>query len=712
MRIIKNKKLSVLLELIIAICVFVAIPTTAYAVNVGPRANTADDPVNGIYVSPSGNDATATGSITAPYRSINTALAGASSGDTIILRGGTYQEGQNVRINTPNITIKSAKGEWAIIDLTTYNSGNSQHSAVYFRPDSSGGKLQNLEVKGGFYAVETETTWDWGIIYYPTRYGASDIIIEDCILHDSRNDVIKIKPNCNNITIRYNEIYNSGREYVGHPDFEKGECNSEGIDNVNGAGMHVYNNYIHDICSNAIYAKGGAIDALIENNYIRRAYGAGIAVGFDTSPEFFDTTVNPQYYENIRGIVRNNLVIDTGWEGIGLYAARDAQVYNNTVVNAVGYGTGLYHSPIYFGVATQDWNNPTGCPPSVNPNIHHNVVRQPSTYNNRMIDIRYATGVYAHGLSALTGNPVMNYNCYYVIGRNATFTDNRPTSLLSGAGLAAWRAHISGESGSVEVDPTFDADYLATNPLCVGAGTNMGILFPLTITSLDISPVVINIAAIPGVTAPVAGATPVTAITETAQYTGAVTWSGNPVTFAYNTTYTATITLTAKPGFTLTGVGANFFTVVGATTVSNPANSGVITATFPATGVIPPVVINIAAIPGVTAPVAGATPVTVIPETAQYTGAVTWSGNPVTFAYNTTYTATITLTAKPGFTLTGVGANFFTVAGAITVSNSANSGVITAIFPATGIDEENIGCDAGFGVGAFILLIALATKRK
>jgi len=90
------------------------------------------------------------------------------------------------------------------------------------------------------------------------------------------------------------------------------------------------------------------------------------------------------------------------------------------------------------------------------------------------------------------------------------------------------------------------------------------------------------LAAIPGVIAPVFGAIPVTTITETAQYTGTVTWSDSPTTFAASTVYTATITLTAKAGYTLTGVAANFFTVAGATSDSNPVNSGVVTAVFPA----------------------------------------------------------------------------------------------------------------------------------
>jgi len=99
---------------------------------------------------------------------------------------------------------------------------------------------------------------------------------------------------------------------------------------------------------------------------------------------------------------------------------------------------------------------------------------------------------------------------------------------------------------------------------------------------------IISVAAIGGVTAPVVGATPVTTVTSANGYTGTVTWSGSPATFAGATTYTATINLTAAAGYTLTGVNANFFTVAGtSSSATNPINSGVITAVFPATAVGP-----------------------------------------------------------------------------------------------------------------------------
>lgn len=105
----------------------------------------------------------------------------------------------------------------------------------------------------------------------------------------------------------------------------------------------------------------------------------------------------------------------------------------------------------------------------------------------------------------------------------------------------------------------------------------------------------------------------------------------------------------------------------------------------------PDVTLNTAAISGVTAPVRGAAPVTSLAGTSEYTTAIAWS--PAvngTFAASTVYTATITLTPKTGYTTTGVAANFFTVSGA-TATNSADSGVITAVFPATAAASSNDG---------------------
>ncbi len=288
-----------------------------------------------------------------------------------------------------------------------------------------------------------------------------------------------------------------------------------------------------------------------------------------------------------------------------------------------------------------------------------------------------------------------------------------------------------------------------------------------------VEPAIISIAAIEGVTSPVTGATAVSTLPETTQYTASISWSPVPSggIFQANTQYTANITITPKSGYTLTGVSENFFTVAGATTVTNAADSGLVTAVFPSTSAIPlqsvsisgtpqvgqtlsavltpsgatatyqwqwsteqngtftdvsgatassitltagdidyyfkvtaigtgsytgtvtdsvgpvaPKTISIAAIEGVTIPTTGGTASTSITPNAEYSGTIAWSPaltNGTTFASGTVYTATITITPNTGYTLTGVPANFFTVAGATSVSNAADSGIVTAVFPST-----------------------------
>ncbi|WP_457945454.1 InlB B-repeat-containing protein [Caproiciproducens sp. LBM24188] len=86
-------------------------------------------------------------------------------------------------------------------------------------------------------------------------------------------------------------------------------------------------------------------------------------------------------------------------------------------------------------------------------------------------------------------------------------------------------------------------------------------------------------------TAPVKNETPITSI-NTTQYTGVVAWSSSPEKFLGGTVYTATITLTAKPGYTFSGLGANSFTLAGASSVTHDAGSGntlTVAVTFPKT---------------------------------------------------------------------------------------------------------------------------------
>jgi hypothetical protein len=109
--------------------------------------------------------------------------------------------------------------------------------------------------------------------------------------------------------------------------------------------------------------------------------------------------------------------------------------------------------------------------------------------------------------------------------------------------------------------------------------------------------------------------------------------------------------------------------------------------------------ITTAAIAGIDVPTPGSTPDTTVSSGAGYTATITWSGALTfdgKFRTDPQYNATISLTAAPGYTLTGVAANFFTVAGANSVTNGANSGVVTAVFSGVVYSIGDTGPAGGF----------------
>ena len=268
--------------------------------------------------------------------------------------------------------------------------------------------------------------------------------------------------------------------------------------------------------------------------------------------------------------------------------------------------------------------------------------------------------------------------------------------------------------------------------------------------------------AITQLTAPVKNEVPQTEI-ETDEYTATVVWSPEVTDkFGYNTVYIATITITPKTNYTVKGIAENGYTVSGAETVTNEADSATVTVVYSATEnknsneftqplaitgwtygetanaptavakygtikytysntadgtyteevptnagtyyvkatveetadysglesnavefIILPKTIN-TAITQLTAPVKNEVPQTEI-ETDEYTATVVWSPEVTDkFGYNTVYIATITITPKTNYTVKGIAENGYTVSGAETVTNEANSATVTAVYSATG----------------------------
>ena len=273
--------------------------------------------------------------------------------------------------------------------------------------------------------------------------------------------------------------------------------------------------------------------------------------------------------------------------------------------------------------------------------------------------------------------------------------------------------------------------------------------------------------AITQLTAPVKNEVPQTEI-ETDEYTATVVWSPEVTDkFVYNTVYTATITITPKTNYTVKGIAENGYTVSGAETVTNEADSATVTVVYSATEnknsneftqplaitgwtygetantptavakygtikytysntadgtyteevptnagtyyvkatveetadylglesnavkfTILPKTIN-TAITQLTAPVKNEVPQTEI-ETDEYTATVVWSPEVTDkFVYNTVYTATITITPKTNYTVKGIAENGYTVSGAETVTNEADSATVTVVYSATENKNSN-----------------------
>ena len=188
---------------------------------------------------------------------------------------------------------------------------------------------------------------------------------------------------------------------------------------------------------------------------------------------------------------------------------------------------------------------------------------------------------------------------------------------------------------------------------------------------------------------PVPGATPVTEVAGE-EFNGTVVWEGNPEKFATETVYSATFTLTAKEGYKFPADATA--TVNGETAVAERNEEGklVVTYTFPATGKnqISSVALSI------TAPVKDQEPQNTIEAGENYTGTISWNGDPDKFAPNTVYTATVVLTPNESYA--------FAVDTAATVNGeSATVSLgedgklsVTYEFPATAPkDEQTITCD-------------------
>lgn len=414
------------------------------------------------YVATNGNDNNV-GSLSNPFKTLPAAIDAANPGDVILLRGGNYVS-QEIRINKSNLYIKSYPGEWAVITAVT-NVEDVSSCLWYNEPETSGGTLERLEIVGGYYyAVKFETNWDWdNSVPFSQRRGVSNVTVKDCNIHHSGRDAIKLTPACANISILNCDIHHTG---VGPGALI--DLNAEGIDNVNAPNLTVRGCHIHDVATTGIYVKGGGRNCIIEGNVVENCGEGGIYLGFYTDAEWFDTNSNPTYFENINGLVINNLIVNTQHAGLGLWGAKDAQVYNNTVIN----GGQAEHAGLFLNT-TDVWldDDHSARVGSQNIRVQNNIFVQSATQTLALVRVREG---------ALAGNSnVIDNNIYYDPNGAVFLDDNLDWQEWS---LAQWKSQTFRDLHSFDTDPKLNATHhlLAGSP-CINAGVNL----PMVTRDLD-----------------------------------------------------------------------------------------------------------------------------------------------------------------------------------------------------------------------------------
>jgi parallel beta-helix repeat protein len=406
------------------------------------------------YVSTTGNNANP-GTLASPFATPNYAALQCVAGDIIDIRGGTYNLTAIIRLQHSNMTIRSHAGEWAILNAPV-NDLNIDYCIYMQNPGDSGFVIDRLEIIGGYYyGIKTESDFDGRIVGYP-NIGITNVIIKNCKIHNTGRDCIKITPASNNIKVLNCEIYNSG---VG-PSNTTAQ-NAEGIDNVNGDTMQIFGCYIHDIFSNGLYLKGGAANCVVENNLVTNCGEGGILLGYwETDEEWFDSlTTNTTYHESINGMVKNNIVLNCQFEGIGLYAAKNAKILNNTVVNCAI----TEHAALFIGQGTI-W---VGAGTEINPPSRDFIVRnnifQTATASGRcLVEIRAQNG------SSHTGTNYLDNNKYYKGGSAVEFNYY---GIIYNIGV--WNGATGGDFNSTVGNPDLNANYhLNATSSCINTGYN------------------------------------------------------------------------------------------------------------------------------------------------------------------------------------------------------------------------------------------------
>ncbi|HZG75124.1 MAG TPA: fibronectin type III domain-containing protein [Paenibacillus sp.] len=248
-----------------------------------------------------------------------------ASGRVITLAAGTYSQSSSININgKDHITIQGASSN--VADTVIVGPGITSSLDISIRVnDSSYVTIRDLSIRDfNYHAVQINS----GSYYFH----ADNLYAWD--LGEGAFKVTGAVSTSGAMYADYGLIENTVMGYT--TGGKRGVV--EAVDIIAARGWVVRNNEVYNAyhsstnsVAHAMFAKGGSIDTVFENNLIK---GSDIAISFGgglTASQYFRNGILG--VEHYGGIIRNNVIHNTDDTGIYLAKAVDFKVLNNTLIN-------------------------------------------------------------------------------------------------------------------------------------------------------------------------------------------------------------------------------------------------------------------------------------------------------------------------------------------------------------------------------------------
>jgi parallel beta-helix repeat protein len=360
-----------------------------------------------IYVAPTGSDSAA-GSITDPLATPAEGLRRAAAGDTVYLRHGTYKLSATLEVRSANVRLTSYPGEWAAIVAPTTDVNVPNVLMVY----ASGVTIDHVEIQGGYY---------YGI-KLDDLYGPQTAQhIASVYIHHTGRDAVKAQ-NSDGLVIENSEMAFTGL---------RDNTNADGIDVMGSQGVTIRGNYVHDTATTGIYIKAGTSNGLIERNRVENAGYSGILLGSESDAQFMR---NGTPYEAIDSVARNNVIVGTGYTGLGSISGYNVRFQHNTVINAARIGQAAFR---------------------VAPNAYNTAARQVLLQNN-VFTLDPGSARPMVQLIQYTDALTCDYNIWFHAAGRYQYWRETSTGNTYWSSFPAWQLGMGVDQHSVAADPLLD----------------------------------------------------------------------------------------------------------------------------------------------------------------------------------------------------------------------------------------------------------------